>query len=164
MVSIHTISSIHITFLCIDEVLGLYFQVLMSVKVYGFMSWMLAIVGAVVWCIWAYMPDSMLRSVGISYIPSKWWAVAFPTFLLVTLFMFTFMYSASFFFVAPALNSKSLLVDTYSHGRGPERKGFEIPSARDLPLGRVNHLMWAPVVQKAIEAAGFKDVTENATK
>ena len=112
------------------------------VKVYGFMSWMAAGVAFILWLFWAWIPDSLLESYGVTYYPLKWWAVALPTYLVVSLFFGAFMYSASFFLVAPSLDAPNLLRDNHSHSRPDENPKFDILSAHDLPLGLVNTLMF----------------------
>ena len=119
-------------------------------KVYGFMSWMLAAVGAVVWFAWAWIPDEYLRSVGFSYFPSKWWALAIPTYFIVSLFMGAAMYSASIFIAAPPLNARNLITDSYSVAFNKD-DSFDIPSAADIPLSSVNKLMFSKLVSKDIE-------------
>jgi hypothetical protein len=42
-----------------------------QVAVYGFVGWLLSIVGLIVFLLWAYVPDSWLRAIGITYLPSK---------------------------------------------------------------------------------------------
>ncbi len=39
---------------------------------------------AVLYILWAYIPNSVLESYGIYYYPSKYWAVALPTWVCVT--------------------------------------------------------------------------------
>ena len=117
-------------------------------KVYGFMSWMLAALGTVVFILWAILPDHVLRAIGISYYPSKWWVVAASTYLVVSLFLGAFFYLASSFFMAPPLTSRRLIVDSFSAGKTGEF-GFEIPSARDLPWSAVNRLVLGDLVSRA---------------
>jgi len=112
------------------------------VKVYGFMSWMAAGVAFVIWLFWAWLPDSLIEQMGITYYPLKWWAVALPTYLLVTLFAFSFMYSASFFLIAPSLHAPNLIRDAHSESRHEDSTKFDILNAHDLPLGFVNTLMF----------------------
>ena len=115
----------------------------MSVTVYGFVSLMTACVCLVVWFFWAFLPEEVLRdNLGISYYPSKWWALAFPTWLLFSVWIMAFCYSASFFYVAPSLKSRKLLQDSYTRQQKEETTKFEIQNAIDLNLEIVNTLMF----------------------
>ncbi len=111
--------------------------------VYGFVSWMAASVSMAVWTIWAFLPDKTLEEVcGLSYYPQKWWALAIPTWLIFSAFTAAFLYHASFWYVAPPLNARILLVDSATLNQKIETQDFEIKSARDIPLETVNRLMF----------------------
>ena len=113
------------------------------VKVYGFMSWMTAGVSLLIWLIWAWVPDHILQNAGLTYYPAKWWAISLPTHLIVSMFFSFAMYSASFFIIAPPLNSISLIRDSHSEGAKADENGkFDILNAHDLPLSFVNSLMF----------------------
>ncbi|KAL0429401.1 UNVERIFIED_CONTAM: Phosphatidylinositol N-acetylglucosaminyltransferase subunit P [Sesamum radiatum] len=53
-------------------------------EVYGFVGSITTVVSTVVFIIWAYVPDRWLHSIGIYYYPSRYWALAVPTFFSVT--------------------------------------------------------------------------------
>ena len=112
------------------------------VKVYGFMSWMAAGVAFLIWLFWAWLPDHLLDSLGVTYYPLKWWAVALPTYLVVSLFFGAFMYSASFFLLAPSLHAPNLIQDAHSAATPEASTKFDIVSAHDIPIGLVNTLMF----------------------
>lgn len=44
----------------------------MSTEFYGFVLYIAAFVGSVVWLAWAYIPDSALSYMGIIYYPAKY--------------------------------------------------------------------------------------------
>lgn len=42
--------------------------------------------------LWAYTPDDMLKSHGVTYYPSKWWALALPAWASVTVVFLFWLY------------------------------------------------------------------------
>ncbi|PRW59837.1 phosphatidylinositol N-acetylglucosaminyltransferase subunit P-like [Chlorella sorokiniana] len=55
-----------------------------SVEVFGFVGWITSSVAYVLYMLWSYVPNSVLEAYGIHYYPSKYWAVALPTWVCVT--------------------------------------------------------------------------------
>ena len=45
-----------------------------NAEVYGFVGWIITLFAIVIFLIWAYIPNSFLLQMGISYYPDKWWA------------------------------------------------------------------------------------------
>ncbi|KAI8108226.1 hypothetical protein M9434_006255 [Picochlorum sp. BPE23] len=56
----------------------------LPVEVYGFLGWITSSTFYVVFLVWAFTPDFILHWYGITYYPSKYWAIALPTWLCVT--------------------------------------------------------------------------------
>lgn len=56
-------------------------------EVYGFVGSIWIVVATGIFLIWAYVPDKFLESLGIYYYPSKYWAMAMPLYLMVTLLL-----------------------------------------------------------------------------
>jgi len=57
--------------------------------------WNISSVLFVVFLIWAYVPDYLLKSQGLSYFPDKTWALILPSWLCVTAILGISMYAAS---------------------------------------------------------------------
>jgi phosphatidylinositol N-acetylglucosaminyltransferase subunit P len=54
-----------------------------SVEVYGFAGWIASAVAFVAFLLWAVLPESALHAMGITYYPSKHWALAIPLWLVI---------------------------------------------------------------------------------
>lgn len=54
-----------------------------SAEVYGFVGFVSSAVALVLYLIWAFVPDEVLEQHGITYYPTKHWAVAIPAWFLV---------------------------------------------------------------------------------
>ncbi|XP_022759159.1 phosphatidylinositol N-acetylglucosaminyltransferase subunit P isoform X2 [Durio zibethinus] len=56
-------------------------------EVYGFVGSITTVVATAIFLIWAYIPEHWLHSVGIFYYPSRYWAVAVPTYAMVIIIL-----------------------------------------------------------------------------
>lgn len=90
-----------------------------------------------VYLIWAFIPDDVLYSLGLTYWPQKYWAVAVPIHLLVTLALFTFCFYPSVnLTLIPHLNDVRILKDEYSlEQREQHQQG--IPAVSDLHISAI---------------------------
>jgi phosphatidylinositol glycan class P protein len=116
----------------------------MNSEVYGFIFWAVSFAWMAFWFLWAFCPDEFIREkLGVSYYPSKWWAVALPTYGVAFLFFATISYMGLNLMNTKPLDSKFLLSDE-STPTAPFFDGddHDIPSAHDIPLRLVNKLMY----------------------
>ena len=120
----------------------------MSTTVYGFVSWMTATVVLIIYFLWAFLPDHVLKDLGISYFPIKYWALALPTYLLLSMWLGIFAYSASFFYLAPPLDAAILIRDSFTQKHDKGHGSFAIPNAHDLDLAKVNRMMLGPLANR----------------
>jgi phosphatidylinositol glycan class P protein len=56
------------------------------VELYGFFYWNLTALLYLFFLIWCFVPTSILNAWGIYYVPNKYYAIAVPTWLFVTMF------------------------------------------------------------------------------
>ena len=52
-----------------------------ATEVYGFVIWIAASLGLVLYLLWAYLPPSALHALHITYYPDRYWATALPAYL-----------------------------------------------------------------------------------
>lgn len=101
------------------------------IEVYGFVGWISTFLAYIGYLLWAYLPESLLHEIGVSYYPNKYWALAAPAMLLLSVISYSTIYGSIGFFVNPHLNSYETLDDHYS-------KPFTLLSARSASINRTN--------------------------
>lgn len=116
-------------------------------EVYGFVGAITTVVATVIVMIWAYVPDPWLHSVGISYYPSRYWALAVPTYAVVVIVLAIVFYTGLNFLVTPPPSSFNTIFDEYS--REPSSFDHSVDCAEqpiepisDLGLDQINDLMF----------------------
>lgn len=89
--------------------------------------------------VWALIPNSLLHSAGLTYWPQKYWALAVPIHLLVTLALFAFcFYPAINLTLVPSVNDSRIFTDEFAiklETAKSVNKG--IPAVCDLSLDEV---------------------------
>ncbi|CAL9236180.1 unnamed protein product [Arabidopsis halleri] len=117
-------------------------------EVYGFVGSISTVVATVIFLIWAYVPDKLLESIGIHYYPSRYWVLAMPTYLMVTLMLALAFYIGLNFIATPPPTSLNTLFDEYSREPGEFDAGMEegedrpIDPISDIDITRINDLMF----------------------
>lgn len=107
---------------------------------YGFVLYLLGWVGIITYLLWAIIPHRYLAALGLTYIPQPYWALAFPSVIIMLLVIFVF-------FIYPAVNlmlavqphdirnitdSKAIKEEDY-----PEGRECAVPPVYDLPISQV---------------------------
>lgn len=85
-----------------------------TVEVYGFVGWITTFLAWICYLLWAYLPESVLHQVGVSYYPNKYWAVAAPALLVTMLLLEACTYGGIGLSVNPHVDSFESLADGYS--------------------------------------------------
>eukprot|EP00878_Enallax_costatus_P005795 GHUV01006076.1.p1 GENE.GHUV01006076.1~~GHUV01006076.1.p1 ORF type:complete len:167 (+),score=48.18 GHUV01006076.1:159-659(+) len=65
-----------------------------SVEVYGFAGWILSAVAFALYCLWAFVPEPVLHSIGITYYPTKEWALIIPTLIIFSVLFVYWVYES----------------------------------------------------------------------
>lgn len=65
-----------------------------SKSTYSFVAWISSIIGYVGFIAWAFLPQSFLHSWGITYYPSRYYAVAIPAYIIVLYVLSGWVYIA----------------------------------------------------------------------
>lgn len=119
-------------------------------EVYGFVGSISTVVATVIFLVWAYVPDRCLHSIGIFYYPSRYWAVAMPAYIMVTVLLALGFYLGLNLMATPPPTSLNTIFDEYSR----EPSSF-VPSVKeeqpiepisDIGVNHINDLMFNDVM------------------
>ncbi|KAL0464303.1 UNVERIFIED_CONTAM: Phosphatidylinositol N-acetylglucosaminyltransferase subunit P [Sesamum latifolium] len=116
-------------------------------EVYGFVGSITTVVSTVIFIIWAYVPDRWLHSIGIYYYPSRYWALAVPTFFSVTVVLAIGFYIGVNFMATPPPTSLNSMFDEFSReplSGIPSTDDDEQPiePISDIDITQINEIMF----------------------
>ncbi|CAA7405007.1 unnamed protein product [Spirodela intermedia] len=119
-------------------------------EVYGFVGAISTVIATAVFLVWAYTPEPWLHALGITYYPSKFWALAVPAYAIVANILAMAFYLGLNFASTPPPTSFATLFD--EHTREPSalvasEDGVEKPiePISDLSIAEVNDLMFGNI-------------------
>ncbi|CAN0910331.1 Phosphatidylinositol N-acetylglucosaminyltransferase subunit P [Linum grandiflorum] len=117
-------------------------------EVYGFVGIITTVVATVIFLAWAYVPESWLHSIGIYYYPNRYWALAMPTYGMVTVALGLTFYIGLNFISTPSPTSLSMVFDEFTR-EADEDARLALPHQQqaikpisDIPVYIVNNLMF----------------------
>ncbi|OWM83670.1 phosphatidylinositol N-acetylglucosaminyltransferase subunit P [Punica granatum] len=119
-------------------------------EVYGFVGSITTIGATVIFLTWAYVPEHWLPAIGIFYYPSRYWALAIPVYVMVTVVLALGFYVGLNFMSTPPPTSINTLFDEFS--REPSSSslladGDELPiePISDIGIDEINRRMFGSV-------------------
>mmetsp|Transcript_3825 Transcript_3825/g.6536 ORF Transcript_3825/g.6536 Transcript_3825/m.6536 type:complete len:149 (+) Transcript_3825:283-729(+) len=83
-------------------------------EIYGFVGAITWSVFAVLYFAWAYLPDETLHEWGIHFLPDKYWALALPVFISVTVVAIYWVYEGLSMYYSQPIHSVGSFQDEYS--------------------------------------------------
>nr|GMD62498.1 phosphatidylinositol N-acetylglucosaminyltransferase subunit P-like [Ipomoea batatas] len=118
-------------------------------EVYGFVGSISTVVATVIFLVWAYVPENWLHSVGIFYYPSRYWALAVPAYLMVTVVLAITFYIGLNFMATPPPASFNTLFDEFSREPLPSSALTDdddderpIDPISDIGIDQINNIMF----------------------
>ncbi|KAH8488213.1 hypothetical protein H0E87_024040 [Populus deltoides] len=87
-------------------------------------------VRAVIFLVWAYVPENWFHTIGIFYYPNKYWALAGPIYAMLTILLALLFYAGLNSMSTPPPSSLNTIFDEFSKEPStfiPSREGDEQP-------------------------------------
>lgn len=119
-------------------------------EVYGFVGSITTVVATVIFLAWGYVPEPWLHSIGVFYFPSRYWALAVPAYVMVTIALALGFYLGLNFMSTPSPASLNTVFDEFSREPlrfVPSTDGDEQPiePMYDIGINKINDLMFNDV-------------------
>ncbi|KAL9546342.1 hypothetical protein PS6_007719 [Mucor atramentarius] len=128
---------------------------------YGFVMYLASFVAFGIYLIWAYVPDEILHSLGITYYPNRYWALAIPIWLMTFVwFIFISFMTINLMNTAP-FNHLDCITDEHANVMQldnevvSDRPSDWIPELYDIPIGLVNKFLYQEGEEEEEEAISF---------
>lgn len=104
---------------------------------YGFALYLASKTAFVVYLAWAFIPNHWLATVGLTYLPQKYWAIAIPVWVCCVIMVIALLYPAINLLLVPPMNDPRILTDSYARPSINEIRLGGIPTVSDLELSKV---------------------------
>jgi phosphatidylinositol N-acetylglucosaminyltransferase subunit P len=128
-------------------------------EVYGFVGWLMSGLSLFMFLLWAALPESLWVGAGVTYYPSKYWALAIPAYAIMTYFFVITIHVGIGLLRTPSLASASLISDQYTR----EAKDFSrlarsaeanvgTPEIYDIPISVTNRLLYNKDERRSVSA------------
>jgi phosphatidylinositol glycan class P protein len=65
-----------------------------AIEIYSFVGWIATFLVYICFILWVFMPSDVLQSVGITYYPSRYYAIALPAYVIVVYVLLGISYMA----------------------------------------------------------------------
>jgi phosphatidylinositol glycan class P protein len=115
--------------------------------VYGFVGWVGTLVGFLLYLLWAYLPVEILHNLGVTYYPSRYWAVAIPAYVCVVVIFIFATYSGFCLMINPPVDAFSTFTDKHALDKPKDWQvrcadDSRLPPIFDFPIAEVNRLLY----------------------
>lgn len=112
---------------------------------FGFALYVSSTFAFIIYILWTFLPQVVLHSLKIYYYPSRWWALAFPSFMVMFIvYIYVALISYNVEVLTPKLDNLSTITDDFAVISQDDKylwKGSD--GVWDLPLESVNYVLYA---------------------
>ncbi|EGF76482.1 hypothetical protein BATDEDRAFT_28426 [Batrachochytrium dendrobatidis JAM81] len=128
---------------------------------YGFVLYLSSFVSFALYILWSVLPDRALHSIGITYYPSRNWALTIPLWILGLIPFTLVVFTATNLLNTPPFQSFMTLTDKHARTMALTSDGLNrvlkpelIPALEDVPIALVNRC-WSH--ENRLFESGFDD-------
>jgi len=113
-------------------------------EIYGFVGSIGTVIFYLIYLLWAFTPDHLLRRIGISWYPEKYWALALPSFLIFTVIAIQVIYQGLNMMYTKPFNSIYSTQDEHSRSYHEFQSISKesLPEIYDIPVSVINDLLY----------------------
>ncbi|CAE6420113.1 unnamed protein product [Rhizoctonia solani] len=114
-----------------------------AAEFYGFVAWATTAILWFIYIIWALLPDSVIRGIGITWYPNREWALLIPSYAVFLVLLTYFTYFALGIYATPSYSDVKSVTD--EHARYAVQTSVSrstVPQVHDLPIGLVNRVLY----------------------
>ncbi|KAJ3149558.1 hypothetical protein HDU89_003610 [Geranomyces variabilis] len=117
----------------------------------GFAIYLASFVAFVLYLAWAVLPDAVLHALGLSYYPTRWWALALPVWVLGLIPFIPIAFTGINLLRTPGLQALDTISEPGARvlqfpvdGDKLLKLGSEdsIPELEDIPLSTINQILY----------------------
>ena len=124
-------------------------------EVYGFVGWLMSGLALIIFLLWAIMPEHVWDDFGVTYYPSRYWALAIPAYVVMSYFFMCAVHVGIGLMRTPPLGSAKLISDQYTReARDFSRLARSVeanvgtPEIYDIPITVTNRLLYSNRTQR----------------
>ncbi|KAK9464972.1 PIG-P-domain-containing protein [Lipomyces arxii] len=112
---------------------------------FGFALYVLSTFAFIVYILWAFLSQSVLHSLRLYYYPSRWWALAFPSFVVMfVVYIYVALVSYNVEVLTPPLDQIRIITDEYAVVSSDDKYLWKSSDGVwDVPLESVNYVLYA---------------------
>lgn len=121
---------------------------------YGFVLYLFSSLTFLLWLLWSYLPAPFLHGLGIYYYPNRWWALATPAFIVMTLcYIYVALAAYNVEIMTRPLNSMETIVDEAGRLALIDSKGrLKATGSKEKKMDASGRLKWREVWSESTDA------------
>jgi phosphatidylinositol glycan class P protein len=110
-----------------------------SRSIYGFVFYLATYAAFATYLVWAIVPDYWLQHIGLTYLPSKYWGIVVPLYIVIVLITVLIVYFFYIMWLTPSFHDVRTITDDIAIYRHQANAPDIIT---DIPITKVNDKLY----------------------